>query len=126
MSEEGIYYYGRFCPVWGGVYWNVGNPSFYRGGLADLSRALKAEQHDASVVVEDKTNQDMAKKYRIRKLTPKECMRLMGVKDEDTDKMKGAGISDSQMYKLAGNSIVVDVLEGIFTQLFKADKETLF
>ena len=66
------------------------------------------------------------KKYRIRKLTPKECMRLMGVKDEDTDKMKGAGISDSQMYKLAGNSIVVNVLQGIYAQLFKADKETLF
>ena len=66
------------------------------------------------------------KKYRIRKLTPKECMRLMGVKDEDTDKMKGAGISDSQMYKLAGNSIVVNVLQGIYAQLFKVDKETLF
>lgn len=66
------------------------------------------------------------KKYRIRKLTPKECMRLMGVKDEDTDKMKGAGISDSQMYKLAGNSIVVNVLQGIYYQLFKVDKETLF
>ena len=53
-------------------------------------------------------------------------MRLMGVKDEDTDKMKGAGISDSQMYKLAGNSIVVNVLQGIYAQLFKVDKETLF
>lgn len=68
----------------------------------------------------------MAKKYRIRKLTPKECMRLMGVKDEDTDKMRSAGISDSQMYKLAGNSIVVDVLEGIYSRLFKVDKDTLF
>ena len=68
----------------------------------------------------------MAKIYRIRKLTPKECMRLMGVKDEDTAKMKDAGISDSQMYKLAGNSIVVNVLEGIFTQMFRADSDSLF
>jgi len=68
----------------------------------------------------------MAKVYRIRKLTPKECMRLMGVKDEDTQKMKDAGISDSQLYKMAGNSIVVQVLEGIFTQMFRKDENTLF
>lgn len=69
---------------------------------------------------------DMTKIYRIRKLTPKECMRLMGVRDEDTQKMKEAGISDSQLYKMAGNSIVVQVLEGIFTQLFRKDSESLF
>ena len=60
----------------------------------------------------------MAKHYRIRKLTPLECHRLMGVKDEDFAKMKAAGISDSQLYKMAGNSIVVQVLEGIFTNMF--------
>ena len=60
---------------------------------------------------------NMAKHYRIRKLTPKECMRLMGVKDEDFQKMKDAGISDSQLYKMAGNSIVVDVLEAMFRNI---------
>lgn len=50
----------------------------------------------------------------------------MGVKDEDTQKMKDAGISDSQLYKMAGNSIVVQVLEGIFTQMFRKDENTLF
>ena len=60
---------------------------------------------------------DMSKIYKIRKLTPKECMRLMGVKDSDFELMKGAGISDSQLYKLAGNSIVVPVLEGIFRNM---------
>ena len=68
----------------------------------------------------------MAKIYRIRKLTPKECFRLMGVNDEDIDKIKSAGISESQQYKLAGNSIVVQVLEGIFTQLFRVDQDSLF
>lgn len=58
------------------------------------------------------------KRYRIRKLTPKECFRLMGVSDADIDKIQSAGISDSQLYKMAGNSIVVDVLESIFRQLF--------
>lgn len=54
------------------------------------------------------------KHYRIRKLTPTECLRLMKVSDEDIAKMKSAGISDSQLYKMAGNSIVVGVLEAIF------------
>lgn len=56
---------------------------------------------------------------KIRKLTPREYWRLMGWKDEQIDKVKDIGMSDTQMYKQAGNSIVVNVLEGIFKQLFK-------
>lgn len=56
--------------------------------------------------------------YRIRKLTPRECFRLMGFSDTDFDKARGAGISDTQLYKQAGNSIVVNVLEAIFKNLF--------
>lgn len=56
--------------------------------------------------------------HRIRKLTPIECWRLMGFKDEQFCKAKLAGISDSQLYKQAGNSIVVNVLEAIFKKLF--------
>lgn len=48
---------------------------------------------------------------RIRKLTPKECWRLMGFDDEDHDKVERAGISNAQRYKMAGNSIVVNVVE---------------
>ena len=55
--------------------------------------------------------------YRIRKLTPRECFRLMGFTDADFDKIHG--ISNTQLYKMAGNSIVVNVLEAIFKQLFK-------
>lgn len=55
--------------------------------------------------------------YRIRKLTPRECFRLMGFTDSDFDKIHG--ISNTQLYKMAGNSIVVNVLEAIFKQLFK-------
>ena len=58
------------------------------------------------------------KKFRIRKLTPRECFRLMGVDDKDIDKMQSAGISQSGQYKLAGNSIVVDVLFHIFRKMF--------
>lgn len=56
--------------------------------------------------------------YRIRKLTPRECFRLMGVDDADVDKIQAASISNTQQYKLAGNSIVVDTLYYILEQLF--------
>lgn len=92
----------------------------------------------------------MAKIYRIRKLTPREAFRLMGMPEADIDKVQnypkvpdGNGewvlpegmteaqakklkISESQQYKMAGNSIVVQVLEGIFTQLFRLDSDSLF
>ena len=57
-------------------------------------------------------------RFIVRKLTPLECWRLMGFSDADYQKVKAAGLSDTQLYKQAGNSIVVSVLEGIFEQLF--------
>lgn len=57
--------------------------------------------------------------FRIRKLTPKECWRLMGFEDSDIDKCIAAKISNTQLYKQAGNSIVVNVLEEIFKLLLK-------
>ena len=56
--------------------------------------------------------------YRIRKLTPRECLRLMGVEDADIDKLLSAGISNTQLYKCAGNSIVVDNLYHIMRKMF--------
>ena len=56
--------------------------------------------------------------YRIRKLTPRECLRLMDVDDSDIDKLIAAGISNTQLYKMAGNSIVVNVLYHIFRKMF--------
>lgn len=56
--------------------------------------------------------------YRIRKLTPKECWRLMGFDDEDFEKAQNIPTSNTQLYKQAGNSIVVNVLEKIFKNLF--------
>lgn len=58
----------------------------------------------------------MAKKYRIRKLTSKECYRLMGFTDKDY-KATESVISESQRYKTAGNSIVKQVLMAIFLQM---------
>lgn len=54
--------------------------------------------------------------YRIRKLTPKECWRLMGFTDEDFEKAEAVN-SNTQLYKQAGNSIVKDVLMAIFKEM---------
>lgn len=124
---------------------------FSTGGTENISVTILAGNHNAAVVTEEETlnNNDMAKIYRIRKLTERECFRLMGVSDEDISKiqnyplvwdgqdfvapegmtaseLKAKRISGSQQYKMAGNSIVVDVLEGIFTQMFRADSDCLF
>ena len=56
------------------------------------------------------------KDFGVFKLTPRECGRLMGVNDQDIDKMFSVN-SNSQCYKQFGNSIVVPVLMGIFSQL---------
>ena len=89
-----------------------------RSGLAPTLNMAEGGYREPMIleIYEGKT--DMAKKYRIRKLTPRECFRLMGVRDEDIAKIQSAGISKSQQYKMAGNSIVVDVLMGIFQQMF--------
>ena len=67
----------------------------------------------------------IGKRFRIRKLTPRECFRLMDVDEENINKLLNAKnekgqqlISNSQCYKMAGNSIVVSCMEYIFKNLF--------
>ena len=84
-----------------------GSCAIGEGGIAPTVR----ENHGEVTAV-------MHPKYRIRKLTPRECFRLMDVDDADIDKIQGAGICNSQQYKLAGNSIVVNVLYHIFRKMF--------
>lgn len=61
-------------------------------------------------------NSHIATQYRIRKLTPRECGRLMGVSDEDIEKMAAVN-SNTQLYKQFGNSIAVDVMCAMFKNL---------
>ena len=75
-----------------------------------LCRTLAAQSNNLVAKIKEHYN------LRIRKLTPKECWRLMGF--EDTDFEKAAAVnSNSQLYKQAGNSIVVDVLYYIFREM---------
>ena len=93
-----------------GVHTNQSKSFGYKPPLKEVSRTLKANAYDAGVV----------QGIRVRKLTPKECFRLMGFSDEAFDKAQSAGISNSQLYKQAGNSIVTDVLYYIYVELYKA------
>ena len=104
---EGVEFKGMKIKEGDGLYLGTSD-KFFRGGLEGVSRALKANVNDAGCV----------QNYRIRKLTPKECFRLMGVSETDIDKIQNSGVSQSQQYKMAGNSIVVDVLEHIFRKMF--------
>ena len=98
---------------------NPNNPSDRTAGTqtqqrlefgGDISNTLTPVQKDNLVA-------EPAKKYyRIRKLTPLECFRLMGVRDEDYQKV-AQNQSDSSLYHLAGDSIVVDVLMAIFGEM---------
>ena len=58
--------------------------------------------------------------FAIRKLTPTECWKLMGFTKDDVDKCKAVGMSDTQLYKQAGNSIVTNCIKLLAEHLYKA------
>lgn len=68
------------------------------------------------------TTEAIESDYKVRKLTERECFRLMGVKDEDFDKLR-PNQSKSKLYHLAGDSIVVPCLMAIFGQMLDVDWE---
>lgn len=105
---------------------NTIHPSSATGGNTSQYVALPDDVKDEDVI------------YRIRKFTPRECFRLMGVRDVDIDKIQSATITQTlangkvktrlipktQLYKLAGNSIVVDVMYYIFKSMFVDEQPT--
>ena len=102
------------------------------GGQIPLLTNATIEESKTNTFMEQARKQDInlpeelkGKKFRIRKLTERECFRLMGVDDSDIDKIQATGLSRSAQYKLAGNSIVVDVLYHIFRKMFiETDNES--
>lgn len=92
----------------------------YKDGTCRTIKAQYQQSSRANFVRQDEFGATgvVQNRYRIRKLTPRECFRLMDVDDNVIDTIQAAGISNSQQYKLAGNSIVVACLEKIFEQMF--------
>jgi DNA (cytosine-5)-methyltransferase 1 len=98
-----------------------------RGGVPGLQPSLQDRVYDSNAISTAVTTCFMpwfTDGSRVRKLTPKECFRLMGFDDESFHKAEAVN-SKSQLYKQAGNSIVVDVLEAIFRQLLDSDGKWL-
>lgn len=99
--------------------------SLNRKGYHDFSNRVYDPNGSARTLMSDGgNNNDKAGQYlmndlRIRKLTPTECFRLMGVKDEDSEKL--ANMSNSTKYHLAGDSIVTTVLMAIFGELLEIE-----
>ena len=101
---EGV---GREPMIAYGVYPNA-SPEYQRPPLKNLSRTLKADGGHPAGVLQNSC---------IRRLTPRECMRLQGVDDAVTDKLISGGISDTQMYRAAGDACTVNVIYEIAKRL---------
>lgn len=101
---------------------NPDNPSSRKVG-EQLEQRLEANKSGTTNCIStvQKDNYVVENNIKIRKLTPKECWRLMGWKDEQFNKLNN--ISNTQLYKQAGNGIVINVLEEIFKMLFYKNNE---
>ena len=98
---------------------NTDNPSDRTVGMPTeqvLKPNVDGVCNALTTVQKDNMLLEITEQYRVRKLTPKECWRLMGFSDEDYEKAAEVN-SKTQLYKQAGNSIVKDVLMAIFIQL---------
>lgn len=92
------------------------NLDLYNRASYEESQTITAPHHNSQRLFDG---------LRIRKLTPKECYRLMGFDDEDFEKSESVPTSNTQLYKQAGNSIVIDVLEEIFRMMLDDENNLL-
>lgn len=87
-------------------------------GLCPTLNSMNGGNRQPKVLIPQATKQATGNDFRIRKLIPLECWRLMGFSDEDFYKAKNIGLADSKLYERAGRGIVVPMLEEIFKNLF--------
>lgn len=97
----------------------------YRGDSIDFTYLSSKTRRgrvnkDVSHTIMTSCSQGTLTDKGVRKITPRECWRLMGFTDEDFDKVRPV-TSDTQLYKQAGNSIVVNVLEAVLGELLKEE-----
>lgn len=113
----------------GGIFDATFPTSKYRRGRVQgdppgsICPTLMANNHDGLLRIEgDKkmTKEEMIECLAIRKLTPTEAFRLQGMRDEDVEKCRAVGISNSSLYKIAGNGLVSNCVQYICEHLYKA------
>lgn len=104
----------------------VNKTKFTKGEVLnmDLYNQTTNKEISQTLTQPNHNNQRLYDGLRIRKLTPKECWRLQGFRDEYFDRASQV-CSNSQLYKQAGNSICVSVLEGILSNLIPRNAETI-
>lgn len=88
----------------------------YRPPMRGFSKCLRVRANDTGVV----------ENFRIRKLTPRECFKLMGLTFDDCDKAKEIGVADSSLYKQAGNGIITNCCELLAEHLYKAQYDDTY
>ena len=111
---------------------------WYRGGVADLSfptsktrRGRVEEKGNIAPTITttgglykmDYDKEEFIKKLRIRKLIPEECFILMGMTAEDCIKCRELGVSNSQLYKQAGNGLISNCVQYIMEHLYKTTED---
>lgn len=112
LGATGVVQIGNIYPDQEGFKNRTAGRIYSADGLSPTLRTMSGGHQEPKIVEEEKP------KDRIRKLTCREVFRLMDVDDADIDKIQAAGISNSQQYKLAGNSIVVSCLYHLFRKMF--------
>ena len=82
--------------------------------------------NNGHMVLEMENNDSKKKriKYRIRKLTPIECFKLMGMTKEDCEKAAAVGTSNTQLFRCAGNGLITNCITLIMEHLFKAQYDS--
>lgn len=120
--RSGVWVLGKLCGgSWDTMFGQNRKVLSDEGICSTLQTCGGGGQHVKIKISEDT---DRSARSNVRRLTPLEYWRLMGFDDEDLQKARDTGISDTQLYRQAGNSIVVQCLEGILTKLLQ-DKEDM-
>ena len=91
----------------------------------EQDRIYNAEKIATAIPAEKSFHPYYLNNLRIRKLTPNECIRLMGFDNNDYQALKDAEMSDAAIYHVAGDSIIVTVLMAIFGQMLPIDENQL-
>ena len=86
--------------------------------VADTNRKFKIINRSKDDILAQINNMGVGDYFRLRKLTPCECVRFMGGGEVDIDKLVKSGVPDDQLYKISGNAIVVKVLCNLYTSIF--------
>lgn len=123
-----------FCPIGGIFDMSYPNSKLRRGrvqGNGSICPTITCNPDNLWIIdsleeAPDSTKKTRRVSLRIRRLTEREAYKLMGLKDDEIDLLLASDLSSTAMYKMAGNSIVVDVLKNVFEKMLIPHKDNEF